>query len=460
MDITRIRSLLIIAVLSLAAIALALVLGLSGLASAHPPAARSAMPTIPTFATSPAATDPSEEAARAIEARYQALGGPTGVLGPPTSAVTPVTGGYFRWFMNGRIYYSTAAGAWELTGVMLDHFLALGGPDGSLGLPTSTTYQSGSATVQNFVKGRVYFTSSRGPHAVLGATLARYLTLGGPSGPLGVPNKGEYAGKKAGVRVTNFQHGRIWYSVSTGAWEALGPILHKYLTIGAESSWIGLPTSAAKPGPNGTWQRFQNATIQYYPAKRAAYVRVPWSTAMTVPTASDLPYTYRSGCPVKPANLRMIRLPFRNFSLDDQYGTIVVRSSVVPEVTAVFKSAQANNWAIRRIVPVDKYKGSDEASMRADNTSAFNCRKVTGNPYRLSQHSYGNAVDINTFENPYVTATKVYPEGSETYLNRNNKRKGMILRGDPVESVFRGFGWPWGARWRYPDYQHFSENGA
>ena len=44
--------------------------------------------------------------------------------------------------------------------------------------------------------------------------------------------------------------------------------------------------------------------------------------------------------------------------------------------------------------------GSDLAAMRADNTSAFNCRTVTGNPYRLSQHSYGNAIDINTVRNP------------------------------------------------------------
>ena len=56
--------------------------------------------------------------------------------------------------------------------------------------------------------------------------------------------------------------------------------------------------------------------------------------------------------------------------------------------------------------------------MAAGNTSAFNCREVTGNPYRLSQHSYGNAIDINTFENPYVTSSKVYPAKAKKKKSR------------------------------------------
>ena len=56
--------------------------------------------------------------------------------------------------------------------------------------------------------------------------------------------------------------------------------------------------------------------------------------------------------------------------------------------------------------------------MAANNTSAFNCRKVVGNPYRISQHSYGNAIDINTVRNPYVVGSRVYPAFAATYLRR------------------------------------------
>ncbi len=156
----------------------------------------------------------------------------------------------------------------------------------------------------------------------------------------------------------------------------------------------------------------------------------------------------------------MMTLTFRNFSGDDQRGTIVVRSSVVGAITSVFEKAYAAGWPFRRVTPVDTYKGSDVRSMEADDTSAFNCRKVTGNPYRVSQHSYGNAIDINTFENPYVAGGTVYPKGSKTYLDRSDHRKGMILKSGTVAERFAAMGWPWGARWNEPDYQHFSSNGG
>ena len=103
---------------------------------------------------------------------------------------------------------------------------------------------------------------------------------------------------------------------------------------------------------------------------------------------------------------------------------------------------------------------SDKAAMRAGNTSAFNCRPVVGNPYRISQHSYGNAIDINTIENPYVTGGQVYPAGSGKYLDRSPYRRGMILSGGVIASRMRSAGWLWGARWSHPDYQYLSSNGG
>jgi hypothetical protein len=103
---------------------------------------------------------------------------------------------------------------------------------------------------------------------------------------------------------------------------------------------------------------------------------------------------------------------------------------------------------------------SDIAAMKADNTSAFNCRPVTGNPYRVSQHSYGNAIDVNTVRNPYVVGSRVYPGFARPYLNRSRVRTGMITRGGVLATKMRQLGWPWGARWSHPDYQHFSANGG
>ena len=52
---------------------------------------------------------------------------------------------------------------------------------------------------------------------------------------------------------------------------------------------------------------------------------------------------------------------------------------------------------------VDAYKADDFDSIEADNTSAFNCRPATGSS-NWSNHAYGEAIDINPRENPYVTA--------------------------------------------------------
>ena len=73
-------------------------------------------------------------------------------------------------------------------------------------------------------------------------------------------------------------------------------------------------------------------------------------------------------------------------------------------------------YPIRRMYRVDRFGWSkklhganDYASMRADNTSAFNCRSVVNKPSVLSPHARGRAVDINTWENPYRSATGLVP---------------------------------------------------
>jgi D-alanyl-D-alanine carboxypeptidase len=62
--------------------------------------------------------------------------------------------------------------------------------------------------------------------------------------------------------------------------------------------------------------------------------------------------------------------------------------------------------------------------------------------------------------NPYVVGRRVYPSFAKTYLNRSKVRTGMITRSGVIASMMRRNGWPWGARWSDPDYQHFSSNGG
>ncbi len=185
-------------------------------------------------------------------------------------------------------------------------------------------------------------------------------------------------------------------------------------------------------------------------------------------TRSDVPRSYRPGCPVPPGQLRKITLRYWDFQGETQLGSLIARSTAVGALVHVFTKAYAAGFPINRMEPSDAFyipgktspAQSDLRAMRADNTSAFNCRPVTGNPYRMSNHSYGIAIDINPLENPYVTSGRVYPERSGTYLDRQSARPGMILKGSVIARAMASRGWLWGARWSRPDYQHFSANGG
>ena len=110
--------------------------------------------------------------------------------------------------------------------------------------------------------------------------------------------------------------------------------------------------------------------------------------------------------------------------------------------------------------PVEAFGASDERSMAADNTSAFNCRSVRGAEV-WSQHAYGRAIDINPRENPEVTGDR-RPAEERAGVRRPvaPRRKGMILPGDVVVRAFAAVGWGWGGSWHsLKDWQHFSANG-
>jgi hypothetical protein len=182
----------------------------------------------------------------------------------------------------------------------------------------------------------------------------------------------------------------------------------------------------------------------------------------------EVRWSWRPGCPVPPSSLRKIRINHLDYRGRVSRGAIVVRAAQARPVVKVLRAAIDAGFPIRRITPSDHFyaggsrtpMASDRAAMRAGNTSAFNCRPVTGNPYRVSQHSYGNAIDVNTIKNPYVTGSRVYPASSREYLDRSSYRRGMILHDGVVARTFRSLGWMWGARWSHPDYQHFSSNGG
>jgi D-alanyl-D-alanine carboxypeptidase-like protein len=203
------------------------------------------------------------------------------------------------------------------------------------------------------------------------------------------------------------------------------------------------PTRSA-PHPHPVSPRYRFSAVALTPALRVELRRTSWDP----------------GCPVGLGGLRYLRIAYWGFDHKPHLGEMIANASAVSALHRAFAWLFAQHFPIRRMRLVDRYGGSDYASIQADNTSAFNCRNATGSS-RWSEHAYGLAVDVDPIENPYVDTdgTTAHP-ASRPYLNRHRVRPGMAVSGGKLVRAFDAVGWGWGGRWPLPtDFQHFSVNG-
>jgi hypothetical protein len=143
-------------------------------------------------------------------------------------------------------------------------------------------------------------------------------------------------------------------------------------------------------------------------------------------------------------------------------GQMIVNAAVVSEVTRVFRTLYEERFPIMEMVPEDAYGGNDNAAAAADDTSGFNCRDaVAPGPPQWSVHAYGEAIDVNDVQNPYVDGSTIIPPAGGGFLDRSDVRPGMAVPGGELVEAFSAAGWYWGGRWTAsPDYQHFSLTGG
>jgi hypothetical protein len=180
--------------------------------------------------------------------------------------------------------------------------------------------------------------------------------------------------------------------------------------------------------------------------------------AITPDLAARMAPSWREGCPVPLADLRYLTVTHLDMTGAVVTGEIVVHADVAESVVAVFGELFALGYPIRSMRLVDDFGGSDDASMAADNTSAFNCRPISRGT-GWSEHAYGRAMDLNPRENPYVRGSLVLPPEGIPYASRPDE-PGVVHADDAVVRAFAAHGWQWGGDWADPiDYQHFSTTG-
>lgn len=182
--------------------------------------------------------------------------------------------------------------------------------------------------------------------------------------------------------------------------------------------------------------------------------RIDFSTSPV--TAAMVPVTYRTGCPVAPSMLTRITMNHWGFDGRIHTGHLIVRSTQVSKFQAGFRAGFIAHFPIRQMKDPSPYR-TDEASMETDNSYAFFCRQVVGNPLKLSPHSHGTAVDVNPVENPYLLPDgKTWlPEAGAPYISRSVRRPGMLFSDTTLVSTLRAQGFAWGGLWGYPDIHHF-----
>jgi uncharacterized protein with LGFP repeats len=150
--------------------------------------------TPPELADQLAGLEVPSDAASEIAAARRAAGGALGPLGAPDGGQYAIgSDGVGQNFAGGKIFYSPATGANVVTGQVLAKYESVGGPTGDLGFPTASEADGGLAPASRFVpfaapdQPVIFWTPDFGAVIVRGAMNAAWQKLGGATGDLGAP---------------------------------------------------------------------------------------------------------------------------------------------------------------------------------------------------------------------------------------------------------------------------------
>jgi hypothetical protein len=174
---------------------------------------------------------------------------------------------------------------------------------------------------------------------------------------------------------------------------------------------------------------------------------------------------WQPGCPVPLSGLRLLTVTYLGFDERPHTGRIVVSARHAAGLAKVFRKLYAIRFPIHHM-SLAMYGPPRTWPADRDLTGSFECRQAVPSPCTggtgtgsWSEHAYGEAIDLNPIENPYVGCGMSREKASRAYLDRSRLRKGMVT--PQVVAAFRSIGWGWGGAWSgsTKDYMHFSESG-
>ena len=226
----------------------------------------------------------------AINAGWDKLGGSAGALGVPIederydgdNVSQKFTGGELTWNLGTKTFTSAPPEfadnlvglevpsdattlinlAWRASG-------GLGGPLGARQGEQATIGDNGAA--QGYAGGKIFYSPDTGAHAVTGAILSKYESLGGATGDLGFPIGTESDGGVPNSRISSFSaHDKpvIFWTPDTGAIVVRGAINAAWAKLGGATGTLGAPTGEQTVSGDTVSQTFSGGEISWNEATK------------------------------------------------------------------------------------------------------------------------------------------------------------------------------------------------
>jgi hypothetical protein len=202
------------------------------------------------------------------------------------------------------------------------------------------------------------------------------------------------------------------------------------------------------------------ATTHNSDAQQAGVARLTHAQTQAIIRAGE----WHRGCPVWPSQLRVLSYRYYGFDEQTHIGQIVVNAQYAYPLGTVFAKLYSMRFPIRDGAFSSVYGPHPWRS--GDVTASFECRNAGASPCskssttnHWSMHAFGEAIDLDPRENPYVGCGMTRDKTAVSYMKRSWHRPGMVTAA--VRAAFASIGWGWGGSWvgSTKDYMHFSANG-
>ncbi|NHD19279.1 MULTISPECIES: hypothetical protein [unclassified Actinopolyspora] len=197
------------------------------------------------------------------------------VLGNPVDSEQSTNGMSYQEYQHGWMYHTEDTGAHEVHGAISDRYEALGGHSNynvpitdELPTPDEVGRFNHFAGTEAIGTASIYWTADTGAHGVWGPVREFWGQRGFERGYLDYPvtdtaDTQEGDGVYTHFRGADHAGASVYWNRATGTHSVRGTIRELWLSIGAETSWLGYPDSNEYGVPGGRRSDFQGGYIYW-----------------------------------------------------------------------------------------------------------------------------------------------------------------------------------------------------